>query len=149
MVGCKTRSWVRDAPVNTHQAWMDGYLLSGMVLGDASSPGSAMTRVWRFTPDMAANDSAARFVLRTKPALTLQVINNADSRSITTIEFSAGSRVVASPLPAKGRPLPSQLGLWIVETDVRKPLPKRTLCPAGGTCATVAWPAQYVHVQER
>jgi hypothetical protein len=148
MVGCKTRSWVRDAPVNTHQAWMDGYLLSGMVLGDAS-PGSAMTRVWRFTPDMAANDSATRFVLRTKPALTLQVINNADSRSITTIEFSAGSRVVASPLPAKGRPLPSQLGLWIVETDVRKPLPKRTLCPAGGTCATVAWPAQYVHAQER
>ena len=103
-----------------------------------------MTRVWRFTPDMVANDGAACFVLRTKPALTLQVVNTADNRSITTIEFSAGSQVVASPLPAKGRPLPSQLGLWIVETDVGKPLPKRMLCPAGGTCTTVAWPAQYM-----
>ena len=33
LVGCSRRTWVRDAAVNHRQAWVDGYLLTGMVRG--------------------------------------------------------------------------------------------------------------------
>ena len=98
-----------------------------------------MSRIWRFTPDIAANDSAARFIVRTTPSLRLQVVNN---QSITTIDFSISAKVVASPLPANGRELPSKLGLWIRENHVGNPLPKRTLCQhAGGKCKLQRWPS--------
>ena len=45
LVGCKTRAWVRDAPVNTRQAWMDGYLLTGMMLGEPTSTAMAQPSI--------------------------------------------------------------------------------------------------------
>ena len=48
MVGCAARRWVRDWPVAHKQPWVDGYVLTGMVLGEEG--GGDASRLWRFTP---------------------------------------------------------------------------------------------------
>jgi hypothetical protein len=81
-VGCAERRWVRDHPVSDRQAWVDGYVLSGSVLGEAGHD----RRVWRFTPALEEHPRPGdpmRFVTSLAP-LTLVVQNTDDVRNSTT-----------------------------------------------------------------
>eukprot|EP01052_Picozoa_sp_SAG31_P003151 SAG31_NODE_118_length_24006_cov_8.219266_11_plen_117_part_00 len=112
-----------------------------MVLGDTNGH---QTRVWRFTPSISAGDTpnATRFVARREPSLILEAYNEADDNSVTWIRFhpKSAADVVPSPAPCSGGPLPSMLGLWIVEANADAPLPSRSLCWRNGTCTVIVWP---------
>ena len=130
--------------VNHRQAWVDGFLLTGMVLGGTAG---RQTRVWRFTPSIRPDEDTGpnatrRFVTRTQPSLILQVYNDADDDSVTRISFhrTSAAAIVPSPTPRGGGPLPSRLGLWIVEANADAPLPSRSLCWCNGTCTMIVWP---------
>ena len=139
MVGCAARRWVRDWPVAHKQPWVDGYVLTGMVLGEEG--GGDASRLWRFTPHIqdlpTAGDPTAS--VTSHSPLTLEVTNADSSR--TTIRFDSSARI-AMPTPLAGRRF-SMLGLWIEEA-AHAPLPNRTLCPPEqhGACDVIRWPPQ-------
>ena len=157
MLGCASRRWVRDWPVDRRQPWVDGYVLTGMELGGAPGDQQGGARVWRFTPELEEFPKVGdvrQFVVPGAAELTLLVPNRADSTNGTStrIVFSAGAAIVGArrgpprqpdstePQRWPAAPVVSRVGFWVVEPDVRAPLPVRTLCGRGGDCVAVGWP---------